>query len=53
MSEYEDATVVRQCRVAQADGGELSLRLLQGQGPARGGLDTMISLRGPSWHSPC
>lgn len=36
MNEYENATVVRQHRAAQADGSELQLRLLQGTGPAEG-----------------
>jgi hypothetical protein len=38
MNEYEDATVVREHRAEQGDGGEISLRLLQGSGPAEGHL---------------
>ena len=36
MSEYEDATVVRQHRAEQADGTELCVRLLQGSASAQG-----------------
>jgi hypothetical protein len=36
MSEYQDATIVRQHRAEQGDGSELSLRLLQGTGSALG-----------------
>ena len=36
MSEYQDASIVRQVRVEQADGTELSLRLLHGTGSAWG-----------------
>ena len=36
MSEYQDASVVRQHRAEQADGSELSLRLLHGTGSAEG-----------------
>ncbi len=36
MSEYQDATVVRHHHGEQADGTELSVRLLQGSGPAEG-----------------
>lgn len=38
MNEYQDATVVREHRAEQGDGGEMSLRLLQGSGPAEGHL---------------
>ena len=36
MSDYEDAAIVREHHAEQADGNELSLRLLQGEGPAAG-----------------
>lgn len=36
MSEYEDATIVREHRAEQDDGSELRLRLLQGTGSAAG-----------------
>ena len=36
MSEYEDATIARQHRAEQADGSELTLRLLHGTGRAEG-----------------
>jgi len=36
MNEYEDAAIVRQHRAEQADGSEVSLRLLQGTGSAQG-----------------
>jgi hypothetical protein len=36
MSEYQDATVVRQHRAELADGSELTLRLLHGEGSAWG-----------------
>jgi hypothetical protein len=34
--EYQDATIVRQHRAEQADGNELTLRLLRGEGSAEG-----------------
>ena len=38
MSDYQDATAVREHLAEQADGNELRLRLLQGEGSAQGHL---------------